>query len=251
MGPRQIALVVDAEGLAGVGELEGGDRVLGGGRVEGGGEIELALHRVGLEGREIGEDLRRRQQVEAGVDPLRGQLAGARAGRLDDPRQAAAVGERPAQRSRLGELRHRQRSPGAGGGRHQGLEGGGAHQRHIARQDQQPRRSGEMPLDLQQRVPGAELLSLLHPGDLLAGEPLAHRGSAVSDDRQLPLAAGGPGRGEHPLQHRPSRHRVQHLGPRRAQPRPLAGGENHRHQGPGAGVRPVGVACAGHPLLGP
>ena len=216
VGPRQVVLIVDAQPLVGIRQLAGGDRPLGGGRVDSIRQVELALYRVRLEGRQIGEDPRRRQEVETDVDLRRGQLGLAGIGGLDDPAQPPPLDGHPAQRARLLEACHRQGAPRAVRRLHHPSEGDRADQRHVSRQHQQPRRTFQVALDLGQGMTRAVLVALLDPGDLLVREGLAHRRGAVPHHDQQPRAAGGAGGGQDARQHRPAGDLVQHLGARRA-----------------------------------
>ena len=252
MDGGQLALGVDAERLGGIGEAVEDHPLAGrrgGGR--GVGQVQLALGVVRRQAVKIGEDRRRAESVEPGVDGRHRQLRRPGVGDLDDPLQqlglagAGRGGDHPAEGAGRGQVGHRQRPPGAVSvpaaavpGRlqpaGQGIEGRRPHQRRVAGEDQQGGVAGrvgavEEGLDLSQGVAGAPLLGLLHPHQVFAGEGGAHLGAAVTDHHQDALAAGGAGGGENPGEERPARRRVEHLGPRRAQAFALAGGEDHRH----------------------
>lgn len=148
MGLGQVLLSVDAEGLGGILQIAGDDRMVGGGGVERVGQVQLALDRIGRNASQVIEDLGRRQQVEADVDRLQSELSLAGVGRFDDAAQTPILDDRPAQRSRRLEVSDRQGAPRAVGRRGDALESGRTDQRHIAREHQKPGRAVEMALDL-------------------------------------------------------------------------------------------------------
>ena len=88
-----------------------------------------------------------------------------------------------------------------------------------------------MPRRLRQGVAGAALLGLEHPGEVVAGDLLAHPLGAVADDDEEARAAGGARRVHHPGEERPAGDAMEHLGERRAHALPLAGGEDDGNAG--------------------
>jgi hypothetical protein len=104
-----------------------------------------------------------------------------------------------------------------------------------------------------ERVPGAELLELLDPGDVgRVREGGAHVGGGVADDGEDPRTARRARRVERPGQQRPSARLVQDLGPLRLHARALARGEHHRdaRHGSGDSARGFGRRAHGGPDRG-
>ena len=71
-----------------------------------------------------------------------------------------------------------------------------------------------------------ELLPLLDPDEILVREDGLNVLCPVPDDHQAPLAAGSPGRVEHPLQKRLAGGFVEHFWQERPHPRALASCEH-------------------------
>ena len=224
---RKLDAVVDAEHLGGARRKHGLDAVAGfHGEADDVGEVILALGILRAEPEEPAPQASGGGRHQSGVGFLDHQLVGARVLVLDDgPHQAHRVAHDAAVTRRLIESdgqdgkRPRVRRDG------QRLERGGPYQRYVAIKHEDGMVVGNGGHGLHDGVPGAELLRLQHPVDLLVVERGTHLRTAMPvyhvHVRRIERAGGA----DHMLQERLSRERLQDLGQVRVHALALSRGE--------------------------
>jgi hypothetical protein len=159
------------------------------------GQVVLALCVVVLQRRDPALQRRGRRRHHAGVDLAQRAFVFARVLVLDDRAHAAAgAAHDAAVAARVGEGDRQQRQLRAAAGRGQRGGGGGAHERHVAVEDQRRLEAlVERRQRLQHRVAGAELRLLAHEDRCTGSAPFdLGRAMAGDDDgARRPQRGGG------------------------------------------------------------